>query len=318
MKAKHIFYLFLFLTGTACTDSNSLSLPDPDSRTTYVTTSAAETDDYSLYIFKQQGADFLFEKEVSSTQTRNGQLGIPLAMGNYQFLFARSFGKNTTLIPALENGRTVLADLRFQVRTTENGLLPADELFLPAQGADSVYSISQNTTVRCTLKRAVSQILVQVKRGYKNDDNSFVPHPFSEGKNLTQQFSRLELHLKGIGNSIDATGNSYGNDNLTLTFNTAKADSILPDGFLNFTGPFFFPPEAGIATEIQLTLLPPNQDPQHTLKMNVQTQAHKNEQILVTAWITSNWYPLGVTVDKQPIRTELPGEEGIWDDVVKQ
>lgn len=319
MKQTILLYLTLLLAGAACSDHPESFSPEPDSRgpqATLTFSAGAGTPDYSVSIFEQKGTEFLFSHTITTGWTEDGKLQTHLPIGKYRFLFARNYGQNTLLQPELQKGITLFDSLRFITRSEANKLYASDELFLQDRKADSTYAISGNTTIACTLKRSVSQILLQVKRGKSGANNTFTPLPFTGDENILSLFGQIRLELEGIGKASDIKGNYYGSGFLSTTWKAGEADSIITGGFAAFTGPYFFPGADEAPIRIRVSLLSVNNDPAAILQMETTATPKRNERLIVTAWYSVSNFPVGISITTTPIRDNINGEEGIWDDIV--
>lgn len=321
MKTKHILYLILLGTAVACsnTDEETLSSPEDPASTRSVYFLSETVTDYTISAFREGNNGFAFLKTFPSSGRADGQTEIQLPVGNYQFLVASGYGTNTTQQPKNPvQATTLFGDMRFVAQpATDNpaNILPAEELFLQDTGVDSIYSLYTAETIQINLKRSVAQVILFIKRGQKAGDNQFEPLPYQQDS-ILRYFSAVELQLENIGTSVDLHSLSDGAAAMTVSYPATAYDSITTEGFATFTGPFFFPPKGNELLRFHVKLHPATGSPQPELTLTTSGKVGRNERLIVTAWITSDWNFIGLTADTQPITAEIPGEDGIWGDIV--
>lgn len=321
MRLKYLTYLLLLGAITSCSRQEETPFRgDPAPTALCLTTFSGNVQNYSVSIFRKEQGQFLFQNTLSAGWSADGKLSVQLPVGDYQFVFAHNYGTQTQILPAPTMDVTSFGQLRFttnaQAGTSPLQISPSDELFLQDQKADSIYKLTQASTIKCQLTRAVAQPLLYIKRGYASGDNKFQALPYPDGKNILQDIEKIRLDIQGIGQAVDALSTPYGTGNLSIEMNAADRDSITSEGFAYFEGPFVFPPEAGQETSIKVTLQPTANSLHSSLSMTVNRILKRNHRLVIIAWINSDWNAVGITTDLTPIDQTTPGEDGIWDDVV--
>lgn len=321
MKTKHILYLILLGTAVACSNTDEKIIPsseDPASTRSVYFLSETVTD-YTISAFREGNNGFAFLKTIPSSGRADGQTEVQLPVGNYQFLVASGYGNSITQQP--ENpvqATTLFRDMQFvAVPATDNpaNIQAAEELFLQDTLVDSVYNLHTATTIQINLKRSVAQAVLFIKRGQKTKDNQFESLPY-EQDSILRYFSAVELQLENTGTSVDLHSISDGAAVMTVSYPATAYDSITTEGFAAFTGPYFFPPKGNEPLRFHVKLYPAAGSPQPELALTTTGKAGRNERLIITAWITSDWNFIGLTADTQPITAEIPGEDGIWGDTV--
>ena len=321
MGAKKIFYLILLGIATACSgpEEESTLPPAPLAAMQRVSFLNLPATGYTVSAFRENNNSFTFFESFTAIGATDGKMEIQLPVGNYQFLFASSYGTNTLQQPAHPViSTTPFSAMQFVTREATDGMLmPADELFLQDAKADSIYQIYNPTTIKCTLKRAVAQAILYVKRGWKERENQYQAFPYSGDDNILKHFDQIKMEINGVGKSVDGLSIPSGQGDVSLTYAPSDCDSITDQGFAKFIGPFFFPPANGGEVNAHITLFPSSDSPQPQLSTTTTpTIVHRNEQLIITVWITNDWNFIGVTADTSPIRKENTGDSGIWDDII--
>lgn len=319
MGLRSLLYIILLGSLAACTEQHREVLPETDVTSgKYRMTFVADRPDYSVLIFRKGTQNFTYQQTIASGWTEDGKMSAELPVGEYKFLFAYSFGKNTRLAPVPVLNSTQLEDIRFTVQNPQDptgDVLPGDELFLPVTEIGTVYNITGATTIYDTLKRAVCRPVLLVKRGMKVADGSFHTLPYEANDSILRLVKKITLNIDPVGVELDVMGNSYGEGRFTHEWQAAERDSVMQGGFAAFTGPFFFPSPNQV-TNFEITLFPTENAPHKELSMRVSHALELNHQIVITAWITDDWNFVDISVETRPIVTEIPGEEGIWGDNV--
>lgn len=267
----------------------------------------------SIYIFRKEGDVFRYDSIINSGWSDQGTATARLKLGDYKFLFVGPLKGNLDVLPATLNKTVTWEQLSFTSRQDdghENGILPAEELFLPEpEVADSVYTISGDDEIACTLKRRVSQLVFAVKRGSKDGD-IYVPQPFAGGQDILSMINKLEVEIYGVARSCNYAGTS-GTGNVFRTYSASVDGSTDPDGFVTFTGPFVFPPSDGSEVRLKITLGKPSGETYPPVEITRKLEA--NRQLEVNLWMSSSQYDIGVTVHTSPISQETEGDKGVWE-----
>lgn len=266
----------------------------------------------TISVFRQGDSGFVFMETIPVTEARTET---QLPEGNYQFLFAGSYGKDTEMNAAVP-GITLFPSMRFTVLADEadpDYMRNGDELFLQDGKADSVYVIQGTTTVRATLKRAVARVIVNVRRGIATGNGEYVPLPY-QNDSIVRYFNTIRLEIENAGKAVDARGIAEGKGKLSVTVPASSKDSLTPEGFAVYEGPFFFPASNRQPVDIKLTLYRAENSPQPDLSLSCRAAVKRNEQLILNAWVTDDWNFIGVTADTEAISRETEGEQDVWDD----
>lgn len=324
MWLERVVYTPLFLILLSCSESRIAEVDNEirggETPGVPVTFRAETATDVALYIFGRKGDRFLYRSEIDKGWTTNGSITIQMDKGDYQFLFVKSDGQGTELSPSPLQADTPLEEVHFNAFPDpihEGGVLPVNELFLPEpDAATRIYSIRGGETVSCTLKRAVSRLLLVLKRGHI-DQTAYVPDPYPSGENILQKIQRIEVTISGVGTSTDLFG-TQGAATLSTTFSEANKDSLTQEGFATFTGPFFFPSSSAGPVEVSVSIYPKDEAQETIIRKVVNGEVKKNEQLCVVLWIESQMKPeenwsIGLTVDTRPISEETEGDKGVWE-----
>lgn len=326
MWLEKIIYAPLFLIFLSCSDTRieevETELGGEGGQGVPVTFRAGESTDVSLYIFRKEADRFVYRSEINKGWSAQGKVTTRLDKGTYQFLFVKSDGQGTQLSPSPLQSNTSMEEMYFNALpdpARQGGILPVNELFLPdPDAATRIYSIEGEETVSCTLKRAVSRLLVAVKRGH-GENGVYTPAPYPAGENIFQTIGKVEVTLSGVATATNVWA-TKGSATLFTAFAEADKDSLTQEGFAAFTGPFFFPPSEGEGVEVAVAIYPADQTEGEIIRKVVNGQVKKNEQLCVVLWIEPEAEPgpdpnrsILVAVDTRPISQETEGDKGVWE-----
>lgn len=316
MRVKKIYLLMLLGGLSACSDDiGTAENESPEStqaalqKVVFLTENQIQQ---TISAFRQGDSGFAFVKSIPVT---NARTETQLPLGNYQFLFAASSGNNTgatTPVPGL----TLFPDMKFTAipNTAEPAYIrESNELFLQDEKADSIYVIEGKTTIRATLKRAVARVIICIRRGWCNDDGQYTSLPYQDDS-IVRYFNHIRLEIENAGTEVDARCIYEGQGTLSVTIPANSPDSLTPEGFAVYTGPFFFPAANQEPVLLKLNLYRSENSPQPDLSLSRQVTLKRNEQIILNAWVTNDWNIIGITADTEPISREIDGEQEIWDD----
>lgn len=324
MWLERIIYAPLFLFLLSCTDRitevEELEIGGGEMQSAPVTFRAGTVGNVSLFIFRKTGDRFVYQSEIDKGWSTDGMITVSMEKGDYRFLFVSSDRTATTLTPYPLQTDTDLEEIRWNALPDpdhKGKILPVNEVFLPdPEDAIREYSIRGGETVSCILKRAVSRLLLVLKRGHKENDG-YVPEPYPAGENILQDIQEVRLTMSGIGTSANLHG-TEGSGALSTTFVEADKDGFTDEGFVSFTGPFFFPPADNETVRVAVNLIPKDGMAGTTIRKVVTGQVKKNQCLRVVLWIGAGDEPqgdrvIGVTVDTRPISDETEGDKGIWE-----
>ncbi len=320
MKKLNLIYGIIFLIMVAaCSDKDNLTDETNSSltRTTFAYT--ADADDVSVLIFGKGNEGFTYLRTLSSGWVNN-RISTNLELGEYKFLFCLVPGTETTFTPTSLDNSIGMEDIRIHAKTDNEPLrqgyvLPVEEIWMPETEAlaDTPYIIEGNELISNTLKRAVSQVEVILKRAEIGQNNEITPVPYGEGSNIMNDIKSIVLDIEGVGEYIDYKG-SHG---LSRTYYyTQTATDFTNEGFAHFEGPFVFPTETTDPANVKITIQPTDstKDPMST---TVSGKLERNKKLIITLWISSPDEPIvsviDITVDTEEISLSTDGDKGIWE-----
>ncbi|MDR2038214.1 MAG: hypothetical protein LBQ60_09845 [Bacteroidales bacterium] len=311
MKITNFIIFSLIITVLSCSKDNTVEIAEPSenpSKQSQIIRFMSETDNVSILVFNENNNDFYYQKTISPVWAADGSAYSTLALGNYKFLFLKSEGLNTIVQPDPLNSNSNFTDFHIAAKEDPDHpgyYLPVDEIWFPetTRMADSTYTIAGKDTIRNKLKRAVSQVVVNINRA--TSINLFVPAPFKNGKNITEYIREIQIEAIGVGDSIDIYG---GKGNVSSLFSTDQAD-ITADGFAVVNGPMLFPPTSGTQTQVRVTLVPTADSPFPEMKKTITGTLERNKQLEITLWLTITFKFAEVTIKNISFSD---GDEGIW------
>lgn len=316
-KFSFIFRILLIVFTTACSNEEEhvLSSENPTSQRTELVTFSQETDNVSVLIFgKNENNDFVFKRSINSGWTNENTVSTYLELGDYKFLFIKSAGITTSFSPVLQENVSSFDSFSI-VPATDNlnagYVLPVDEIWLPedADTANKIYEIRDSTRIKNKLKRIVSQVILNVNRGYVHNGN-FISMPFSSNNDITDFIGEVKFDITGVGEKATIEGSSGYSKTL---FKTDSAKDITEEGFATYEGPFIFPPDAGKESNIEITLIPKAGSLLTEMKKTVSGFTEKNKQLIITLWLTDSYNLFNITIDTAPITDSEEGDKGIWE-----
>lgn len=177
---------------------------------------------------------------------------VGLNKGDYKCFFYRYTGSSIKMLPEAISAITTVEDLEFNALVDEsrsglgNYVLPVNELWLPESIGDTgrIYTIPTVTTIQNTLARAVSQVIVHIRK--VNSGGEEIPVS-SSSTGTPVNLGELTLDISGVSTLWDITGTS---GNAKTFFQT---DQAIPneDGSISYYGPFVFPSEVN-ATSVNV------------------------------------------------------------------
>lgn len=307
--------MVIILISIACSNDEDENLSsDISLQRNDVTFLSEETDGMSVLIFDKKNKDnYKYLKSISSGWSADGKLTTILELGYYKFLIFKSAGMNTSLSPQPLDKEASFDDLRFMTKADTYGdgyVLPVDEIFLPDPVvAEQEYHIETATTVYSKLTRAVSQVTLNLNRGYSNS-SGFSEQPFESGRSIMNQIAGIELDITGVGESI----NIYESTGSKKThYSSTTATSISDKGFASFAGPFVFPSIAGEEAEVKITINPTVDSAFPIMEKTIKGKLEKNKKLEITLWMTSTYNFIDISVNLTDITTETDGDSGIWE-----
>lgn len=316
MKPTSILYMALTALLFSCTERIEEEMPvsvDHNTTKKYETTFSGGSDQVSVFIFQENQQTFNYYSVVNSGWSPEGKVTVALPLGKYKFFVTGPFGTQSDLSPDPLIPDTHFEQLKFLAREDTPGyILPVDELFLQdPQPADSIYLIESPTTVSCLLKRATSEAVFILKRGYRSG-NDYLPLPYPPGQNILDHINTLDITLGKVATGLTLQG-AEGSKSLHKTLTETDKDSLTREGFVVFRGIKVFPSVGGTSSPISLSLIPAPGSTYPTLTLPDLTGVfEKNKKLLVTIWVTSTYRYIGITVNTEDISRQTDGDLGIW------
>lgn len=319
-------WLLVALAG--CTDRDKESiLPEQagagaEVTFSYAASKAAGGMTPRVLVFRRQAGVFLYEQTVADGWTASAEntftRSVQLPAGAYKFLFAAGYGTRTQLSPEPAAGLTGFDDVSFQNTLEGDNILPADELFMPFPVAQAarVYQLDDPTTVSCTLRRAVSRVVLYLKRGH-SENGSFTPEPYPDSSDdITRHIRQIDLTLGGVAQGVSPAGSQgRGNTSVSLSLEGVAPDK---DGFAILPGPFFIPLDGQPLGEATFTF---HLQPGNTLAELTRTvdlghlTVLPDQQLEITLWFNSFGAPespIDIRVDVNTAFFEQDGDQGTW------
>lgn len=302
---------------TACSPTEAEGVVDPVEPSTRVTLLGNGTQDVSVYAFRLKDGSFFYDTLFCGDWTADGRLPVNIANGSYKFLFACGEGGSLTLQPEPLTRQTTWEQALFTLGENPElpgTYLPSDELFLqyPASEASRVYVVGgSNMTVSATLTRAVSQIGINVKRGYY-DGTRYVEVPYGGSHSVLDEIDRIELTAHNAGLSV-SPGGSAGTATVVSAFRASEQGIVTGEGFASFDGPFVIPPADDADMRLGLKVVPKEGSSMRPATLELTGRAERNKRLDITLWITSANPTIGVEIETAPIEQEQEGDSGIWE-----
>lgn len=323
-KFIYISGLAALLTGlVACTDRDKDTVLADQAQTevtfSYAAVKTAGGMTPCVLVFRRHAAGFLYEQTIADGWTASGEnkftRPVPLAVGEYKFLFAAGYGTHTHLSPQPVAGATDFDDVSFRNTFSGDNVFSADELFMqfPLAEAGNVYEISGPANISCTLRRVASQVFLHLKRGYR-DNGTFIPDPYTDGSdNIVRHIQRIDFTLDGVAKGISPAG-SQGEGNTSDSLSLA---GITPDqdGFATLPGPFFIPVDGQPLKEATFTfhLQPGSSLTELTKTVDLGNLTVLPDQKLeITLWFNSFDSPIDIRADVTTAFLEQEGDQGGW------
>lgn len=266
-----------------------------------------------VYVFRKDGNSFRYDSKIDTGWSAEGELITRLAVGEYKFLFTGPLNGRLDVLPASLNHSVTIEQLRFVSQTDPTdaeGILPAEELFLPEpQIADSVYSIRGGDKISCSLRRRVAQLDFILKRGFKEGD-TYIPLPYKDSHNILEMVKELRVEISGVARECNYSHTS-GAGNVFCSYDASTPNNIDTQGFATFNGPFVFPPNDGKEVRLTLSLISWSG---HTFQpLQLVSKLEANRKLQVNLWLNSSSFDIGVVIHNLPISERTEGDSGVWE-----
>lgn len=269
----------------------------------------------SVLIFKENDEEFKYVRSIDSGWSTDGKMSTRLMFGNYRFLFIKSSGENTSFYSnSFNTAGASFDDMKIITRAdfeNENYVLPVDEVWLSEteQQAKTIYAIVDETTVYNRLTRAVSKIMIHLKR-VSIENGEIIEYPFSEGSNIAENIKEIRLDINGVGEAVNIKGGiGFTKTKVTLQ----EAIEITEDGFATFEGPFVFPLSTPELSTVNISIIPYTNDISEQMNTSVNGLLERNKKLEITLLITNTDQLIDIIVDTNPITEKSDGDSGIWE-----
>lgn len=315
MKKHYYLIWILIILITACNNENENDTIHGNSNLNIKSeaiTFAQDMEGVSVLIFNQNGNNYL--RSIVSGWSTDGKVSTRLELGKYRFLFIKSAGTNTSLDPNPLDNNTSFGDIKIIANDdsqNEGYVLPVDEIWLPEteELAKTVYTITDETTIHNKLIRAVSQIVVHVKR-VANENGKITELPFPSGRNITENIKEIRLDINGVGEAINISGGIGSTKTKDILDVVTNIDD---SGFAIFDGPFVFPMATAQQSTINISVIPSEDSLYPEMKTSVNGLLERNKKLEITLLITSTYQLIDIIVDTNPMKEISQGDSGIWE-----
>ncbi|MDR2947753.1 MAG: FimB/Mfa2 family fimbrial subunit [Prevotella sp.] len=319
MKKRYyiIWMWMLIVLLTACSNKDEDVFdhgnPTLDHKSEAITFSQ-EMGGVSVLIFNESNDNFKYLRSIVSGWSTDGKVSTRLNLGKYKFLFLKSAGTSTSLYPASFDDNTSFDDIKIIAKTdtqNENYVLPVDEIWLPEteELAKTIYTIVDETTVQNKLTRAVSQIIVHVKR-VANESGKITELPFPPGKNITDDIKEIKLDINGVGEAVNIRGGIGSTKTKDILDEVTDIDDY---GFATYNGPFVFPKETAGQSTINISVIPSEDSVFPDMNTSVNGRLERNKKLEITLLVTATYQLIDITVDTNPMKEIAQGDSGIWE-----
>jgi len=283
-------FIILSLLGIIFMVSCNNDTPDT------VEISAANKQQISLYVgendvtalfFVNGNTGFTYDTIVNSGWSPEGRVMLTLTHGTYKCLPYYFTGQNIRVTPSSLGNSVLFEDIKFDAipedRAGQNEYVsPVNELWLPAnvQEANQQYVIPDVTTIRKTLTRAVSQVIVHIKQ--RNEEGQFIPI-FENPDELDGSVpGEMLLDIAGVGTSVGVNGAT----GYAWTYYQMSDAIINEDGSITYVGPYLFPSaDAEEKVNVHIAFSPNVGIEIPQIDQNVEGFLHKNKKLEITLWM---------------------------------
>lgn len=318
MKVKHLLPGMLCLLAVACTNEKKIDQdPGPSLlETRAVTLDAGGADDVEVFIFKQDDNGFMHLSSINSGWDENGKTTVKLEKGDYKFLFHKSAKLNCDIFPASMTPEAAFDHVKWNSRNDEiNGagyMLPVDEIWLPEtfDMANNPYSIQNAMTIRNTLTRAVSQVMIHMRKGTPET----VITRASDATPTAVSLGTLDIEINGVGQSVNVVGGT-GTSKTRVAIAEAVSNG---EEIFTFTGPFVFPSDSEDDATVTITYTPNENSDIPGFTTTVNGPLERNKKLEISVWLGDDEPivegDLEVTVEVIDMEdSEDSGDHGKWE-----
>ena len=307
--------LIVLLTACSSEDENVFVDSDPtlDTKSEAITF-LQDVGGVSVLIFNENVDNFNYLRSIVSGWSTEGKVSTRLEVGKYKFLFVKSAGIYTSFYPASFDNTTSFDDIKIISKAdTQNAgyILPVDEIWLPEteELAKAIYTITDETTVHNKLTRAVSQIVLNLKRASINGtDTTYLPFPGN--MNIMDNIKEIRLDINGVGEAVNIKG---GIGSVKTKDVLDEATDIDDSGFATFDGPFLFPMGTTGESTVGISVIPSDDSLFPEMNTSVKGMLEKNKKLEITLLITSTYQLIDIIVDTNPMKEISQGDSGIWE-----
>ena len=251
MKIKTILFSLLTFLVFSCSNEGDEPFKEPSASDQQITLRAG-SNNVTVLFFAKANNQYAYNK----TALINVSDTVNLDYGDYKCLFYKFEGDSIEMLPATVNTTTLIDDIQFNAKIDQsrsylgNYVLPVEELWLPENisDADISYNIPAVTTISNTLARAVSQVVIHVK---KVTSNGIIDSITTSTNDSILNLGELTLDISGVSTSWDITGTS-GNGKTYFTTDQAVLNE---DGTVTYYGPFVFPADNDADISLQFSAI---------------------------------------------------------------
>lgn len=317
MKKISILFSIIIILTTACNkdeDDNVIDEQPTESRS--VITYSGDVTDVSVLIFKKDNNQYLYHDKIESGWINN-KVSKNLKLGTYKFFYSKFKKVNSSFSTSMVEQNTEFDNVDIvALDDTQPGYIKeVDEVWLPdteqIAGTPQAIIGDSNDYVFRSLTRAVSQAEVILKRGYENSEGGFSELPYPDGKSIADEIETITLDIKGVGKALTAGGSSKGSANMVYTID--DTGTPLTGGFRQYTGPFVFPNETKVNSQIEVRVEPKSTSKYSEMSTEVSGLFERNKKLKITIWLTATYELIKVTVNTEKISATEDGDKGIWD-----
>lgn len=310
-----IWMLIILLTACSSEDDNMPGQKDSTLKgKSEAITFTQDVEGVSVLIFNENSNSYDYLRSIVSGWSDDGKVSTRLELGKYRFLFLKSAGIYTSLYPDPLDNDTSFENIKISTKAdpeNDGYVLPTDEIWLPEteQLAKTIYTIVDETTVENKLTRAVSQIVVHVKRA-ANEGGKITELPFPSEKNITENIKEIRLDINGVGEAINI-GGGIGSTKTKDILNVAT--EVDGKGFATYNGPFVFPNATAAETTVNISVAPSEDSIFPEMKTTVKGLLERNKKLEITLLVTSTYQLIDIVVDINPMTEISEGDSGIWE-----
>ena len=277
---------------------------------------SAEEGDVRVYVFKAGNGDYFFTESFEDGWEASGDTfkrKVDLVPGDYKFLLATGFGEKILPAPAQPGDATSYDEIKLVLQQEDDTTYGScDEVFL----AEKQWTSSGPKNIEATLKRVVSRIDLNLRRGFYHEgysaESDYEPVPYEGNENILDYIDRIEMRITGAGDTIVPGGPNEGSVTVTYKIGSEEYTTLTDEGFTEYTGPYFIPTDNEFDIDITLIPVVGKGNPQLTRRFEGLTLL-ENQKLSLTLWLSQLYLTIGVTAETSPIENIIEGDSGMWD-----